>query len=92
MRLRRNWKPSDKLSAPLSSPFYFLSFPPKNMMYTKNGALDAVHDFSNDKNKSEGIDSSSLTDASVPIVSLVSQDDLKTILTFLMLADYTGSD
>ena len=92
MRLRRNWKPSAKLSAPLSSPFYFLSFPPKNMMYTKNGALDAVHDFSNDKNKSEGIDSSSLTDSSVPIVSLVSQDDLKPVLTFLMLADYTGSD
>jgi hypothetical protein len=61
-------------------------------MYTKNGALDAARDFSNDKNKSEGIDSSSLADALVPIVSMVSQDHLKPVLMFLMLADYTDSD
>jgi hypothetical protein len=62
------------------------------MIYTKNGALDAARDFSNDKNKSEGFDSSSLADALVPIVSMVSQDNLKPVLTFLMLADYTDSD
>jgi hypothetical protein len=54
--------------------------------------LDAARDFSNDKNKSDGIDSSSLADALVPIVSMVSQDNLKPVLTFLMLADYTDSD